>query len=78
MSNALELLQQIAEHSCCAQRHRNKFIGGGLAQSLAIRWLTEILVFEYGEDSPEVQSLKQEGVLPCILEGGSRLPLVCD
>lgn len=57
----------LAEHSCCAQWHRNKISGIGLAQELAMRWLNEMLVSQYGLDSWKVYSLEQEGALLCIL-----------
>jgi hypothetical protein len=64
MSDALEMLEMIAEHSCCAQWHRNKISGSGLAQKLAIRWLDEMLISQYGLGSWKVHSLEQEGALP--------------
>lgn len=67
MSNALDLLQQIAEHSCCVQKHRNKITGSGLAQKLAIQWLTEMLVSEYGANSWELQRIRRRGELPYTL-----------
>ncbi|KAI4723414.1 hypothetical protein E4T48_00034 [Aureobasidium sp. EXF-10727] len=60
ISAALDLLQQIAEHSCCAQKHRNKFSGSGLAQKLAIQWLNDLLTMKYGLDSWEAKCLEQE------------------
>lgn len=67
MRNTLEMLEMIAEHSCCAQWHRNKISGSGLAQKLAIRWLDEMLISQYGLGSWKVHSLEQEGALPYIL-----------